>query len=288
MRRPSPALVVATIALIASMSGTSWAVAQLPRNSVGTQQVKNNAVTMQKIAANAVTTAKIRNSAITTAKIRDGAVTAAKLAPGVQTQGPKGDTGPQGAPGSKGDAGATGAQGPAGPAGPAGPPGPSVSAAASYNPAGSMTLTGTYQPVVMLSNSGSNYASSGTIAVEESSNLVIAGSVTVANTAGPSDILVTCIAQYRPVESGTSTTVEIGPEARAVVASNTPDGGVTLALVGMQPVDAGTYDVRLACKDNSIGGDNSGVTSAALTVIATSREIPVDVLDATSKSPPQR
>ncbi len=67
------------IALIVAMSGTSYAVTQLPRNSVGTTQLKKNAVSTVTLRKNAVSTLKIRNNAITTAKIRGGAITGAKL-----------------------------------------------------------------------------------------------------------------------------------------------------------------------------------------------------------------
>jgi hypothetical protein len=43
--RPSPAMVVACIALAISLGGTSYAAMTLPRNSVGTSQLKRNAVT---------------------------------------------------------------------------------------------------------------------------------------------------------------------------------------------------------------------------------------------------
>lgn len=97
IRRPSPALVVACLALLVALGGTSVAaVSQLARNSVGTPQLRNNAVT----------TPKIRNNAITTAKVRNRSLRAIDFAAGQIPQGPPG---------------AQGAQGPAGPAGPAGP-----------------------------------------------------------------------------------------------------------------------------------------------------------------------
>ena len=49
MKRPSPALVVAVIALVFAATGTGWAVTQLPRNSVGTKQLKNGAVVSSKV-----------------------------------------------------------------------------------------------------------------------------------------------------------------------------------------------------------------------------------------------
>ena len=104
LRRPSPALVVACIALLIALGGTSIAaVTQVPKNSVGANQLKNNAVTnpkmannavkapelasnavvAAKIASNAVTGPKIAANAVTGAKIADGSVAAADLASGV-------------------------------------------------------------------------------------------------------------------------------------------------------------------------------------------------------------
>jgi len=50
LRRPSPALVVALIALFVALGGTTYAATSLPANSVGTAQLKNGAVTKGKIA----------------------------------------------------------------------------------------------------------------------------------------------------------------------------------------------------------------------------------------------
>jgi hypothetical protein len=64
LRRPSPALVVATIALIVAMSGTGYAAFFLAPNSVGTRQLKDNAVTSRKIASGAVTGSKVKVSSL--------------------------------------------------------------------------------------------------------------------------------------------------------------------------------------------------------------------------------
>ena len=83
LRPPSPALVVACLALAISLSGTAYAVSiALPRNSVGTLQLKNNAV----------------NSA----KVRNASLRAADFAPGQIPVGPAGPAGPQGPPGASG------------------------------------------------------------------------------------------------------------------------------------------------------------------------------------------
>ncbi len=98
-RRPSPAMIVACIALLVSLGGTSIAaVSQLGPNSVGTPQLRNGAVT----------NAKVRNNAINSAKVQNRSLLRSDFAPG---QLPAGPTGPQGPTGSTGPAGPAGAAG---------------------------------------------------------------------------------------------------------------------------------------------------------------------------------
>jgi hypothetical protein len=83
LRPPSPALVIACLALAISLSGAAYAVSTaLPRNSVGTAQIKNNAV----------------NSA----KVKNASLRAVDFAPGQIPTGPQGPAGPQGSPGLSG------------------------------------------------------------------------------------------------------------------------------------------------------------------------------------------
>lgn len=70
--RPSPAMIVAIIALIASLSGSAYAA--LGKNSVGPRQLKAKAVTTGKIANNAVNGAKVANGSLTGADINLGAL----------------------------------------------------------------------------------------------------------------------------------------------------------------------------------------------------------------------
>jgi hypothetical protein len=70
--RPSPAMIVALIALVAALSGTAYAA--LGKNSVGTRQLKAKAVTAGKIANNAVTSAKVAKGSLTGADINVGAL----------------------------------------------------------------------------------------------------------------------------------------------------------------------------------------------------------------------
>jgi hypothetical protein len=70
-RLPSPAMVVALLALVAGFSGGAWAAksGKLGKNVVGTGQLKANAVTNPKIAADAVNSAKIQAGGITLADL---------------------------------------------------------------------------------------------------------------------------------------------------------------------------------------------------------------------------
>jgi hypothetical protein len=66
LRAPSPALVIALIALFVALGGSSYAaINSLPKNSVGSKQLKNNAVTGSKIKNGAVTAGKINTSGLT-------------------------------------------------------------------------------------------------------------------------------------------------------------------------------------------------------------------------------
>ena len=99
LHRPSPALVVACIALIVALTGTSYAAGVLPRASVGTVQLKNGAVN----------SLKVKDSSLTLLDVapRDRA----KLKGATGAAGPKGDPGPKGDAGAKGDKGAAGEKG---------------------------------------------------------------------------------------------------------------------------------------------------------------------------------
>src|SRR6266550_2661614 len=110
---PSPALVVACIALALSLGGVSYAALRLPANSVGTRQVINGS-------------------------LLKGDFKAGQL--------PRGARGPQGLAGAAGSTGPAGATGPAGTAGPVGPAG----TAGSQGPPGPVSLTYVLSPYTAL------------------------------------------------------------------------------------------------------------------------------------------
>lgn len=87
--RPSPAMVIACLALGVALGGTSVAAIQaLPKNSVGTKQLKRNAVV----------SAKVKNRSLLAVDFRAGQLPAGPPGP----QGPQGAQGPQGVQGIQG------------------------------------------------------------------------------------------------------------------------------------------------------------------------------------------
>jgi hypothetical protein len=87
-RHLSPALVVACLALLVAVGGTSYAQVVLPASSVGTKQLKNGAVVASKV--------KLRS------------LLARNFKPGQLPRGPQGAQGLPGAAGAQGPAGAKG------------------------------------------------------------------------------------------------------------------------------------------------------------------------------------
>lgn len=68
-KRPSPALVIALIALFVALGGSAYAATK-----IGTSDIKSNAITAAKIKNGAVTTAKIKNGAVNGAKVNEASL----------------------------------------------------------------------------------------------------------------------------------------------------------------------------------------------------------------------
>lgn len=80
--RCSPALVVACVALLVALGGTSYAtVIAIPASSVGTAQLKPQAVTAAKLAPNAVRTANVANGTLLIEDFKRGQLPGSGLAP---------------------------------------------------------------------------------------------------------------------------------------------------------------------------------------------------------------
>lgn len=79
--RPSPAMLVASVALLLAMGGTGVAASGLSVASVGSAQLRTGAVTNAKIAADAVTSAKVKNGSLSRADFAAGQVPSGPAGP---------------------------------------------------------------------------------------------------------------------------------------------------------------------------------------------------------------
>jgi hypothetical protein len=87
LRLPSPSLVLAALALLIALGGTSYAAVTLPTNSVGAAQIRTGAVASPEV----------RNGSLRTVDLAPAARMALRGQAGQQgPQGPKGDAGPPG------------------------------------------------------------------------------------------------------------------------------------------------------------------------------------------------
>jgi hypothetical protein len=121
--RPSPATVIALIALFVALGGTGYAALKLPKNSVGAKQLK----------ANAVTGAKVKDGSLSA---RDFGGTLPQGAQG--PQGAAGAAGAAGTPGANGEHGTNGTNGGDGASGPTGPAGAAIATKARCNTANTL------------------------------------------------------------------------------------------------------------------------------------------------------
>ena len=119
---PSPAMVVALIALFIALGSGAYAATTLPHESVGTQQLKNGAVTASKLHNGAFTAAKIAYGTLLAKDFKAGQLPAGATGPKGESgpQGSKGVTGPQGIKGETGQAGSAGSTGATGSTGTSG------------------------------------------------------------------------------------------------------------------------------------------------------------------------
>lgn len=128
--RPSPATVIATIALLVALAGTGYAATSLPANSVGNRQLQANAVTSSKVKDHTLLKNDFANNQI--------------------PKGPRGSVGPPGPPGSAGARGPTGPQGAT-----------AASRWAFIGKAGNIIASSTPAPLVVQSSTGQYYVNWG-------------------------------------------------------------------------------------------------------------------------------
>jgi hypothetical protein len=103
--RPSPAMVVALVALFVALGGSSYAALALRANSVSSTHIKNGQVKRVDLGKGSVNSSKVVNGALLAEDFAAGQLPAGERGP----QGPQGAQGPQGPQGPTGDPGADGA-----------------------------------------------------------------------------------------------------------------------------------------------------------------------------------
>ena len=111
--RPSPALIVASLALAIALGGTGYAAVVLPANSVGTKQLKNKAVNAAKVKPGSLRASSFA-SGLTVLPRQTASCArnrASSFASGQLPTGAKGDRGADGLPGAAGPSGPQGAKG---------------------------------------------------------------------------------------------------------------------------------------------------------------------------------
>jgi hypothetical protein len=122
---PSPAFVLALIALTVSLGGVSYGLAT---GSIGSSQLRDDSIRSRDIRDNDLRGRDIRRGAVDSSDVRDGSLRVVDFAGGRL---------PAGRPGATGPEGPRGADGVRGPQGPQGPQGSVVGAAAGGDLAGS-------------------------------------------------------------------------------------------------------------------------------------------------------
>jgi hypothetical protein len=80
--QPTPAFVVAIIALVVSMSGTAVAVTALAPNSVKSKHIANGQVKAKDLGSDSVRGAKVRDASLTGADVADGSLAGADVTDG--------------------------------------------------------------------------------------------------------------------------------------------------------------------------------------------------------------
>jgi hypothetical protein len=102
VRTPSPALIVASVALLLSLTGGAVAGALITG-----KQIKDNSVATADVTNNSLGSVDVKNESITTGDIKNGTLRTVDFASG---QLPEGAPGPAGAPGAQGAPGISGLQ----------------------------------------------------------------------------------------------------------------------------------------------------------------------------------
>lgn len=246
--KPSPALIVAILALVVSLSGTSYAVSKLPKNSVGAKQLKDNSVTSHKVKDGSLLARDFKKGQLPAgAKGEVGAQGAMGPAGTAGTAGANGATGATGAPGATGGTGLTGQKGATGVTGPSGLLATAWSTRLT-------TLNFGTDDTTITSLSSAPDQGSGTITVGTDARLIVQMNATFDSADQPMVLCDLLLNGGSEIGGGTWGDIDLSALG-------------SLSASGVVEVDPGTYDVSASCRTN-IEGDTASVDSATLTVIA--------------------
>ncbi|MCW2984766.1 MAG: hypothetical protein JWR63_2336 [Conexibacter sp.] len=241
-QRPSAAIVIAFVALLAAISSPAWAA---PATDAAKKAVRK--VTTKDLASNAVTSSKVKDGSLLVKDFKKGQLPA----------------GAAGATGATGATGAAGAKGVKGDPGVQGVPGPAVGGGAQSNAGntlGAITTGITEAPVIQLTSTV-NVTSSGKITVPFNARLLVQGFVDATNSAAAGARVRCNLAVSDP--DGTGLT-NFGSNVFMDMAPNSNDHK-TFPVDGSTVVAPGTYNLAVECL--MIGG-TGGAYSAGLTVVA--------------------
>lgn len=212
IRTPSPAMVVACVALVVALGGTGYAAIKLPHDSVGPAQLRANAVSG--------------------AKVRDGSLQVKDFAASQLPRGPRGPQGPAGTAGAGGEVARAGfaSRDP-------------VAATGSPLPIGT-TPTDVLGLDVAAGTNG-YVASSGVVAAPGPSRLVADAEAVIVN----GDPTANQNAACQLVLAGASDQRVIGNYVNVLIH---PQEYLAVPVEAGVDVDAGTYNVRLQCFGNAL------------------------------------
>jgi len=250
--RPSPAVVIAIIALVVAAAGGGYAAAKLPKNSVGTAQLRNRSVT----------SAKVKNHSLLAVDFKPGQLERI-LPTAIGPMGPTGARGRRGAQGLAGHSGSDGAPGPVGDSGGQGPIGTQGPAGLSYGnsivgaPTSSLTGCGTADLANMVINP------------TQTSRVWISGQARLSATGATGARL---IADVRTGSGSTLGSPDSGAPFPVTATLPVQYTFGAVVFMGATPVDLppGTYNVRLQV-EQTVGGGSCSPTvtasSAGMTVL---------------------
>jgi hypothetical protein len=106
LRTPSPAMIVACLALLLALTGTAVASTLITGASI-----KDNTVSSLDVTNGTLKSVDVKDNSLGSVDVQNGSLRAIDFAPGQLSSGPAGPPGPPGAPGQQGQQGAPGLSG---------------------------------------------------------------------------------------------------------------------------------------------------------------------------------